>query len=278
MKEHILENEVLSKPRIQRTLYAIRSHKLFELVVIYVIIFSALLIGAKTFASFSKFDALLTSLDYVITVFLIIELSIRFFSEDSPKDFFNSRWHVFDVVIVAICLIPVENSELALIGRTLRIFRILRMISIIPSLRILIDSLLKAIPQLGYVMLLMFIIFYIYGAMGSTFFSHINPYYWEDIAISMITLFRVMTFDSWTEVMYETMDVYPGSWFFYFSFIFITAFAFLNMIIGIVVSVLDQEHREKVRNEKCENEPSNQELKKEIQELKQMINQLNSSD
>ena len=274
MKHQILENEVLFKTQIQKSLHTVRSHRLFEIIVICIIIFSAMLIGAKTFASFNKFDALLSYLDYIITICLVIEICIRYFSESNPKDFFSSRWHIFDVVIVTICLIPIENSELALIGRTLRIFRILRMISIIPSLRILIDSLLKAIPQLGYVMLLMFIIFYIYGAMGSTFFSHINPYYWEDIAVSMITLFRVMTFDSWTEVMYETMDVYPGSWLFYFSFIFITAFAFLNMIIGIVVSVLDQEHRERLRNETCNNEITNHELKEEIQELKQMIKEL----
>lgn len=42
--------------------------------------------------------------------------------------------------------------------------------------------------------------------------------------------------------MYETMTVYPLSWLFYLSFIFFTAFAFLNMVIGIVVSVLEKEN------------------------------------
>ncbi len=39
------------------------------------------------------------------------------------------------------------------------------------------------------------------------------------------------------------MEVYPFSWIFYLSFIFLTAFAFLNMIIGIVVNVLEEEHQ-----------------------------------
>jgi voltage-gated sodium channel len=43
--------------------------------------------------------------------------------------------------------------------------------------------------------------------------------------------------------MYETMAVYPMSWAFYISFIFLTAFAFLNMLIGIVVNVLEEEHQ-----------------------------------
>ena len=59
----------------------------------------------------------------------------------------------------------------------------------------------------------------------------------------MLTLFRVMTLEDWTDVMYETMVVYPMSWSFYISFIFLTAFAFLNMVIGIVVNVLEEEHQ-----------------------------------
>ena len=128
-------------------------------------------------------------------------------------------------------------------------FRVLRMISIIPELRILLVSLVKALPQLGYVMLLMFIIFYIYAAVGSTLFENINPVLWGDITISMLTLFRVMTFEDWTDVMYETQEEYPLSWIYYLTFIFFTAFAFLNMVIGIVVNVMEREN-EKARAEK----------------------------
>ena len=72
-------------------------------------------------------------------------------------------------------------------------------------------------------------------------FESINPTLWGDIAVSLLTLFRVMTFEDWTDVMYETQAVYPLSWIYYLSFIFFTAFAFLNMVIGIVVNVLDKE-------------------------------------
>jgi len=54
----------------------------------------------------------------------------------------------------------------------------------------------------------------------------------------MLTLSRIMTFEDWTDIQYETMEVYPMSWMYYMSFIFLTAFAFLNMVIGIVVNVM----------------------------------------
>jgi len=80
----------------------------------------------------------------------------------------------------------------------------------------------------------MFIIFYIYAAVGSFLFSEINQFLWGDIAISMLTLFKIMTFEDWTDIQYETMEVYPMSWMYYMSFLFLTAFAFLNMVIGML--------------------------------------------
>lgn len=151
------------------------------------------------------------------------------------------------------------------------------MISIIPELRTLITSLLKALPQMGYVVLLMFIIFYIYAAVGSYLFADINPFLWENIAVSMLTLFRIMTFEDWTDVQYETMEVYPWSWMFYMSFIFLTAFAFLNMVIGIVVNVMDKESQaeaEELRQQLEEEqgpEPTMRELQDEIRELKTLL-------
>jgi voltage-gated sodium channel len=102
---------------------------------------------------------------------------------------------------------------------------------------------------MGYVSLLMFIIFYIYAAMGSMFFHNINPGLWDNVTVSMLTLFRVATFEDWTDVMYETMEVYPFSWVFYLSFIFIVAFVFLNMMIGIVLETLQREHEQFSKDE-----------------------------
>ena len=115
----------------------------------------------------------------------------------------------------------------------------------------------------------MFIIVYIYAAVGTTFAS-VNKTLWGDIAISMLTLFRIMTFEDWTDVMYETMAVYPLSWIFYISFIFLNAFAFLNMLIGIVVNVMEKENAEQWQREHA-GETTIQDLSDQIEELKQLI-------
>ena len=163
---------------LQAKFERIRTNKAFELFVISVIVFSALMIGAKTYDIPESVARVVLFLDWFITLFFLVEISIRFLGEKNKKAFFGKAWNIFDTTIVIVSLIPVDDSELAIVGRLIRIFRVLRMVSIIPELRLLLNSLLKALPRLGYVALLMFIIFYIYAAIGSTFFSEINPVLW----------------------------------------------------------------------------------------------------
>ena len=259
-----------SSTSLQQRLLKLKNNRLFETLVISIIILSALLIGAHTYQINSTWSKVLTVLDYSVTLFFLTEICVRFWAEDNKRDFFKSGWNIFDTVIVLVSIIPMSGGNLALLGRLIRIFRVLRMVSIIPELRILLNSLIRALPQLGYVVILMFIIFYIYAAMGSTFFSEINSTLWGDISISLLTLFRVMTFEDWTDVMYETMDVYPLSWIFYLSFIFFTAFAFLNMVIGIVVNVMEEENR-KAYAESHQDEPDLSDIMAEIQALKRQL-------
>lgn len=256
---------------LQSKFMALRSNKGFELFVVAVILFSAIVVGAKTYDLPEGVLTLVSYLDHLITFIFLFEISVRFIAEENKRHFFKSGWNIFDTIIVIASLVPVDESEMAFIGRLLRIFRVLRMVSIIPELRVLLNSLLKALPQLGYVMLLMFIIFYIYAAIGATLFADINPVLWGDISISLLTLFRVMTFEDWTDVMYETMTVYGFSWIYYLSFIFLTAFAFLNMVIGIVVSVIEKENAKE--DAAHSNEPSLSDLQLEIQQLKELVQQ-----
>ena len=227
---------------IQARFIALKNNKLFETFVITVIIVSALVIGASTYDFRPGVLRVFGVLDVAVTLFFLAEIIVRMLADGSLRRFFSQGWNVFDFVIVVASLIPVEESQMALLGRLLRIFRVLRLVSIIPELRVLLNAFVSAIPRMGYVSLLMFVIFYIYAAVGSIIFHGINPTLWDNISIAMLTLFRVATFEDWTDVMYETMAVYPLSWIYYLSFIFVVAFVFLNMMIGIVLETLQKEH------------------------------------
>jgi len=262
----------------QKRLKKIDSSKLFQGAVIAVILLSALLIGAKTHNLSANTIAILALLDLGVTIFFVIEIVIRYLAYPNKKRFFHSGWNIFDTVIVIGSLIPSGGSGV-LLARLLRVFRVLRLVSMVPELRLLINALFKAIPRMGYIALLMFVIFYIYAAIGSMFFHPINEVLWGDVSISMLTLFRVATFEDWTDVMYETMAVHPLSWIYYLSFIFLTAFIFLNMMVGTVLEVMSQEHenyRAEQHGETVEGgEPASraqiENLEHELAEIKQLL-------
>ncbi len=234
-------------PPFQQKLLSLQQNKLFEFFVISVIVVSALLTGAKTYDIGSTASLIIEWSDIFITYFFLAEILIRMSIEKRFYHFFKRGWNIFDFVIVVASLLPLDGNETVLLARLLRIFRVLRLVSLIPELRVLINALIKALPRMGYVVLLMFIIFYIYAAIGSFMFDNINAVLWGNISISMLTLFRVATFEDWTDVMYETMEVYPLSWIFYLTFIFLTAFVFLNMMIGVILDVMQQEHEQYYR-------------------------------
>ncbi|TVT34693.1 ion transporter [Marinobacter vinifirmus] len=255
----------------------IESSKVFQGVVIAIIILSALTIGAKTYELPPLVEQTLTVLDNAITLFFLVEILFRFAACPVKRRFLMDGWNLFDTLVVIGSLIPLDNSEAVLLGRLLRVFRVLRLVSVVPELRFLINSLLKAIPRMGYIALLMFIIFYIYAAMGSMFFASVDEELWGDVAISMLTLFRVATFEDWTDVMYATMDAYPLSWIYYLTFIFLTAFVFLNMMIGAILEVMSEEQNakqaQKAHDERDEIARQLQAVQEQLKELTKQVSE-----
>ncbi|TBW47853.1 ion transporter [Marinobacter halodurans] len=263
-------------PSVLGSLRRIESSRLFQTAVISIIILSALAIGAKTYDLPDVVEQAVLFLDGAITVFFLLEIIFRFAVYPDKKRFLLDGWNLFDTIVVVGSLIPLDNSEAVLLGRLLRVFRVLRLVSVVPELRFLINSLLKAIPCMGYIALLMFIIFYIYAAMGSLFFAPINEDLWGDVAVSLLTLFRVATFEDWTDVMYETMSVYPLSWLFYITFIFLTAFVFLNMMIGVILEVMSAEQNsreaEQAHRERDDMARKLDEVQQQLSSLTDMMN------
>ena len=261
--------------RAAATLQTIERSRIFQSAVIFIIVLSAISIGAKTYDIAPFIERILSALDTTVTYFFLAEILLRFSACENKKRFFADGWNLFDTIIVIGSLIPLQNAEAVLIGRLLRVFRVLRLVSVVPELRSLINALLKAIPRMGYIGLLMFIIFYIYGAIGSLFFAGIDETLWGDVSVAMLTLFRVATFEDWTDVMYATMAVHPLSWIFYLSFIFLTAFVFLNMMVGTILDVMteeqDRETAEQAHKERHEMAEQLAQMQSQIEQMHSLI-------
>ena len=217
---------------------------IFETLVLTIIIASALSFGFRTFSLTPPLVGFLTFFDYAVTVFFAIEIGLRFTAEPIKRHFLKNGWNLFDTTIVALSLIPLPDGEYVLMARLLRIVRVLRLITVIPELKKIVEALITALPRLGYVAVLIFIVFYIYAVVGSLLFARTDQNLWGDLGLAMLTLFRVMTFEDWTDIMYVTLDVYAWSWLYYLSFILLVSFALLNMMIGVIVQSMEEQNND----------------------------------
>ena len=76
--------------------------------------------------------------------------------------------------------------------------------------------------------------------MATTLFGQQFPDWFGDIGKSMYTLFQIMTLESWSHgIVRPIMEVHPSSWVYFTLFVVISAFAALNLFIGILVNAMD---------------------------------------
>ena len=218
----------------------VRNNDIFEGFIISIILISAIFVGFRTYDEVFSPEIFLyiSYLDYLVTIIFVIEIVIRMVAEKSLLDFFKSSWNVFDFIIVAISLIPIESLDSILLARLVRVFRLLRLVSFIPQFRILIESFLTAIPRVGYILLFMFVEFYIFAAIGSILFSEISPMHWGNVGLAMLTLFQTATLEGWPDLMYQSLEVQSFSWIFFVVFIILNSLVFMNMIIGVIIDVI----------------------------------------
>lgn len=260
------ENSLIEKIKV------VRDARWFSNLTTIIIIFYASVLGFKTLEEASQpFGNILHIFDWFVTVYFVIEIVIKMAAEEKFSNFFKSGWNVFDFVIVVVTLIPLENSSFAAIARLMRVFRILRLFTARPELKNIIDMLIKAIPSIIDIVILMFIIFYIYAIIGSFIFADLPSGLWSNFLTSMLTLFRILTFEDWTDVMYEAMEVYPWAWTYFVSFVIIAAFVFFNLFVAVIIGEMQKLQDSQMKDEIHDEHEKVDLLLKEVQELKEMI-------
>lgn len=257
----------------------VRDAKWFSNLTTFIILAYASVLGFKTIGEVeTNYSIFLQFADYFVTIYFIFEIAIKMVAEKKFLNFFKSGWNVFDFVIVVITLLPLEQSGFAAIARMLRVFRVLRLFTARPELKKIIDMLIKAIPSIIDIVILMFIIFYIYAIVGNFYFHDLPSGLWKDFLVSMLTLFRVLTFEDWTDVMYEAMEVYSWAWIYFVSFVIIAAFVFFNLFIAVIIGEMQKLQDADITEEIHEDSKKLDVLLEEIKSLREEVQDLKKKE
>lgn len=221
---------------------------LFERSIISLILLNALILGLETdafllqeYAEWFNLGQQLILGAFIIEALLKISVVVPRF-----KLYFYNGWNLFDFSVILLALVP-STGELAMIARLARLLRVLRLISTLPELRLIVATLMRSIPSMANIMLLMSIIFYIYAVAGFHLFHLHDPLHWGTLGISLLTLFRIVTLEDWTDIMYTAMDAYPWAWVYFVSFVIVGTFVIINLFIAVVINNLDEAKAEHLK-------------------------------
>lgn len=271
----------------------ISESKWFQNSITIVILIAGVLVGISTYHEFyERHHNILELLDKIILGIFIIEIVVKLIAEgNKPWRYFQDGWNVFDFVIVAAAFLPFGGGSVAIL-RLLRLLRVLKLVKALPKLQILVSALLKSIPSMAYVTILLLLLFYIYAVAGVLFFGENDPIHFSNLQTSMLSLFRVVTLEDWTDVMYINMYGcenygYDGnmelcknslgnpmlSSAYFVSFVLIGTMIILNLFIGVIMNGMDEAKNEIDRAEKTETgaEISIHDIRSKIGELQSLL-------
>lgn len=206
--------------------------------IVAVILLNAAVMGMETSAAaMSRWQTELLVIDKLCLLVFVIELAIKLFAYRGQ--FWRSGWNVFDLLVVAVALVP--GAGVWSVLRSLRVLRVLRLLTVIPSLRKVVAAFLHAIPGLAGVVAVMAIFFYTAGVLVTRLFGASFPEWFGSLGKSLFTLFQVMTLESWSMgIVRPVMESHPMAWAFFVPFIVIATFTILNLFIGIIVSTMQE--------------------------------------
>jgi voltage-gated sodium channel len=262
----------------------------FKNAIIAMIFVAAVVIGLETNQSLvASYGSTFRFLDQIILVVFVIEILLKMGAK-LPKvwTFFSDPWNVFDFAIVAVCLLPLD-SEFAAVLRLTRTLRVLRLVTALPKLQLLVGTLLKSIPSMGYVGLLLFILFYVYGVTAVFFFGKADPQHFGTLGDAALTLFGVITLEGWTALMYDLLrgdsGVSPVKVIgFFVSFVLFGTMIMLNLFIGVIMNSMQEmqsdnaAHRLKTKSTASELESMEKELEDIMIRLRAARQKINSTE
>ena len=245
----------------------------FEPFMIGCIIANGIIIGLETSKDIDgAYGQLLHLGNDIFLVTFIIEAALKI-TAVAPrlKLYFGNGWNLFDFTVVVLSLVP-STGEFALVARLIRVLRVLRLVSAVPQLRLIVATLVRSIPSMGHVILLMGVIFYIYGVTGYHLFHAHDADNWGTLGAALLTLFQIVTLEGWVDVMETAMEALPWAWVYFVTFVLIGTFVMLNLFIAVVINNLEASKVEQLKELKAP--PTHDELVRELERTRAALDAL----
>lgn len=251
--------------------------------IMVVIIINAITLGMETSPSLNaEYGPVLKLIDNIALGIFTFEIGTKMLIKRIR--FFRDPWNVFDFLIVGLSLLTFIPQLSVL--RSLRILRIFLLISFMPKLRFIVQSLLLSLPGIFGISVLLSLIFYVFAIIATQAFGVNHPLAFGSLGRSLYSLFRIMTLDGAWSIINSVLKNHPYSYFFFIPFILFSSYIILNIFIAIIINSMREARlnsEAKIRREEMaayEQHSDSQlgALMKKLDEINDRITRIEGSD
>jgi voltage-gated sodium channel len=210
----------------------------FKFFILACIVVNSLMLGYDAhFGPTNPFRALIEQWNTIFLYVFTVELFLEFIAQ-GPRRYARQGWNWFDVIIVGVSWASAAPGVTAL--RAFRVIRVFRLVSNVPQMQRVVEALVRALPGIFATISVLAIVFYIGAIMATTLFGAEFPERFGDLMKSGLVLFQLTLFDDWGNIVAEVGSVYPWAWAFFLAFTILSAFAVLNLFIGVIVDAVQE--------------------------------------
>ena len=238
-------------------------NRVFQIAILGVICLNALVFGVQTSSSARHFCGWwLNRIDGFCLVVFTVELALKIVAYN--RRFCRDPWNVFDFIVVAVSFVPDCGMFSSI--RLFRILRVFKLVSGIRHMRIILGAIVKSIRGILWTGSLLVLIYYVYGILGTHLFGAAFEDWFGSLGKSVYSLFQIMTLESWSMgIARPVIAVYPYAWIYFVSYILLSSFLVMNVVVGIVLNSITECCKAEEPQVKVSS------LKEELSKLKEQI-------
>ena len=127
--------------------------------------------------------------------------------------------------------------------RLIRLLRVARLIKMMPDITVLFDGMRRAAGPAFSLVALTVLLCYLYAVLGVVLFGERAPQYFGNVGEGLLTLFTLLTLEGWNTVMYDLREISSAAIPFSLSFILIGTYIVINLVVGVVITSLDEAYK-----------------------------------
>lgn len=165
---------------IRAYFFRLVQHRYFEYIITFFIVVNSGVMAMRHHNMKNELTQFSIFSNYVFSAVFNLEMILKLIGLGSV--YFKSNWNCFDMFIVIasdvgffLNLFNVGGgfATAATVIRSVRIMRMARLIKSSQNIRLILDTILNILPQIGNVMSLIVLLFFIYAALAVNFFSDV---------------------------------------------------------------------------------------------------------